>query len=126
MTSPLIVHCPDAVRAYMTLAEREDRTAAVALFADDAHVTDDGHDYLGTTEIRAWLGRVASKYTYTTTPIDVHSDAVTRQTSVRCRLEGSFPGGLIDLDYRFQLDGSGRLARLTITPSTEQPEAADR
>ncbi|KAF0963357.1 nuclear transport factor 2 family protein [Rhodococcus sp. T7] len=122
MTNSLLVHCPDAVRAYMTLTEGEDRAAAVATFADDAHVTDDGRDYHGTAEIRAWLDRVASQYTYTTTPIAAHNDVATRATSVTCRLEGTFPGGLVDLDYRFQLDGSGRLAHLTIAPSADQPE----
>lgn len=121
MTNPLIEDCPDAVRAYLILAEAEDRTAAVSLFVEDAHVTDDGHDYIGVTQIRAWLGRVASQYTYTTTPISTNSDAATRTTSIRCRLEGTFPGGMVDLDYRFQLDDSGRLVCLTITPSADQP-----
>lgn len=89
-----------------------------------AHVTDDGHDYIGVANIRAWLGRDASQYAYTTTPMSATSDAVTGTTSIRCRLEGTFPGGLVDLDYTFQLDDSGRLANLTITPSDDQPAQA--
>lgn len=119
----LLADCPDAVRAYLTLAGGEDRTAAVVLFGDHARVIDDGHHYTGPAEIRAWLGRVASQYSYTTTPIDAHNDSAAGQTSVRCRIEGTFPGGLVDLDYHFRLDGSGRLLRLTITPSAEQPES---
>ncbi|MCX0271639.1 nuclear transport factor 2 family protein [Nocardia zapadnayensis] len=120
--NPLLADCPDAVRAYLTLTGGEDRTAAVALFGDDAQVTDDGHHYTGSAQIRTWLARVANQYSYTTTPIDVHHDAA-GQWSVRCRIEGTFPGGLVDLDYHFRLDGSGRLLRLAITPSAEQFES---
>lgn len=124
MTNSLLIDCPDAVRAYLALAAGDDRTAATALFVADAHVTDDGHDYIGAAEIRRWLGRVAGRYSYTTTPIAVHDDAAADRTSVRCRIEGTFPGGVVDLDYRFRLDDAGRLARLTITPSAQQPQPA--
>ncbi len=33
------------------------------------------------------------------------------------RLEGDFPGGVVDLDYRFGLDEQGRLRRLVIEPT---------
>lgn len=51
MTDAVMLECPDVVRAYLTLAAGEDRTAATPLFARDAHVTDDGHDCVGTAEI---------------------------------------------------------------------------
>lgn len=123
MQNPITADCPDAVRAYMTLSEGDDRPAAVALFTEDAHVTDDGRDYRGVTEIRTWLDEVAGEYTYTATPMAAQNEA-TDQTSIQIRLEGNFPGGLVDVDYRFRLDSSGRLARLTITPSAGQPETA--
>ena len=121
-TTPVIADCPDVVRAYMTLNESGDRTAATALFTDTAQVTDEGHDYRGTAEIRTWLDRAANEYTYTTTPLAAEN-ASDGRTSIRCRLEGNFPGGLVDVDFRFQLDAAGRLARLSITPSAEQPQA---
>jgi len=122
-TTPVIADCPDAVRGYMILNESGDRTAATALFTDTAEVTDDGHDYRGIAEIRTWLDRAATEYTYTTTPLTVEN-ASDGRTSIRCRLEGNFPGGVVDVDFRFELDGAGRLTRLTITPSADQPGPA--
>ena len=83
-------------------------------------MTDDGHDYHGVAEIRTWLDRVAGEYTYTATPLAVQNETADK-SSIRIRLEGNFPGGLVDVDYRFRLDGAGRLAQLTITPSAEGP-----
>jgi hypothetical protein len=34
---------------------------------------------------------------------------------IRNRLEGNFPGNIVDLDYRFTLEGD-RIASLTIAP----------
>ena len=112
MTSNPLADCPDAVRAYMRLTADGDRAAAIVAFADTAHVTDDGHDYHGAGEVRTWLARAASEYTFTTTPVTA-SNAIGR-TTVTCRLEGNFPGSPVDLDYRFDLDSSQRIERLEI------------
>lgn len=93
-------------------AVRLDRAAAVVCFAEGAHVTDDGRDYRGTGEIRRWLDRVAGEYVYTTTPLSAHTGGA--GTVVTCRVEGTFPGSPADLDFRFGLDGAGRISRLEI------------
>lgn len=107
-----LADCPEAVRAYLALTNGDDRASAVVTFADTAHVTDDGHDYRGTSEIRNWLNRTASAFTYTATPLAAHH--VDDHTTVTCRLEGTFPGSPVDLDFRFRLDGTNRIARLEI------------
>lgn len=114
MTNPLLADCPDAVRAYLSLTIGGDRTAAIVSFADTAHVTDDGHDYHGASEVRQWLDRAASEYTYTTTPLVARTDDASGQTTVTCHLEGTFPGSPVDLDFRFRLGDAGRIARLEI------------
>jgi hypothetical protein len=75
-------------------------------------VTDDGHTYRGATEIRGWLTRTASEFTYTTTPLTAHDNG--DDTTVTCRVEGNFPGSPVTLDYHFQLDESNRIANLDI------------
>ncbi|MBO3750595.1 nuclear transport factor 2 family protein [Streptosporangiaceae bacterium NEAU-GS5] len=97
----------------MSLTRGNDHAAAIVSFADDAHVTDDGRHYHGRSEIRRWLARTSSEFTYTATPIDhqAHADG---STVVTCRLEGDFPGSPVDLDYRFRLDAAGRISRLEI------------
>ncbi|WP_241383515.1 nuclear transport factor 2 family protein [Rhodococcus sp. CH91] len=119
MTDSTIARCPDAVRAYMTLATGDDRPAATVLFAEDAHVTDDGVDHRGRDGIRTWLDRVAGEFSYTTTPVSVYGDAHSDRVTIRCRIEGDFPGGVVDLDYDFRLDTSGRIASLVIAPATD-------
>jgi len=111
----VLENCPDAVRAYLALTIAGDRTAAVVAFAEDAHVTDDGSSHDGATAVRAWLDRPAGDYTFTTTPLSAKSttDSV---ALVTCRVEGNFPGGLVDLDYRFTLDETRRISRLVIEP----------
>ena len=71
-----------------------------------------GPDLHGHDEIRAWLARSASEYTYTIEMTgaekidDDHYD-------VTHHLEGDFPGGQVDLHFRFTLL-HGRIARLVI------------
>ncbi|MGI5160113.1 hypothetical protein [Microbispora sp. CA-102843] len=114
MANSPLAGCPDAVRAYMRLTTGGDRAAAMVCFAEAAHVTDDGRDYQGTGEIRRWLDRVAGEYTYTVTPLSARAGGVAGWTVVTCRLEGTFPGSPVDLDYRFDLDDAERIARLEI------------
>lgn len=88
---------------------------AIGAFAADAVVIDDGHQYHGTSEIAGWLDHVASEYEYTTTFLRAELDE--HATVVINRLEGTFPGGSVDLKYRFVLDVQNAAIReLTIAP----------
>ncbi|WP_182904377.1 hypothetical protein [Microbispora sp. H13382] len=49
---------------------------------------------------------------------------VAGRTVVTCRLEGTFPGSPVDLDYRFDLDDAERISRLEIVVSRPAPETA--
>jgi hypothetical protein len=111
----VLEECPDAVRAYLALTIAGDRTAAIVAFAGGAHVTDDGHRHDGVTAVRAWLDRPAGDYTFTTTPLSAKSTSDS-EAVVACRVEGNFPGGLVDLDHRFTLDETRRISRLVIEP----------
>lgn len=104
---------PAAVRAYLTLTNGDDHESALVAFAENAEVTDDGHTYRGTTEIRNWLTGTASAFTYTSTPLTAHTKD--DKTTVTCRVEGNFPGSPINLDYHFRLDSTNRISELSIT-----------
>jgi hypothetical protein len=114
ITDAPLADCSDAVRAYLALADGTDRAAAIVGFASDAHVTDDGHDYRGTVAIRAWLDRPAGDYSFTATPVAAAAEERSGATVVTCRVEGTFPGSPVDLDYRFRLDEEQRISRLEI------------
>jgi hypothetical protein len=105
---------PTAVSSYLSAHRAGDVDTAIGSYIADAVVTDEGRTYRGADQIRAWLGRSASEYTYTTELIgaskidDAHYDVVQH-------LEGNFPGGVIDLHYRFTLRGAS-IAELVIEP----------
>src|SRR3954452_2460811 len=109
MTEP-----PAVVRRYQDAHDRRDAGTALASFTTDAVVKDDGHEYRGSVEIRDWLSRASVEFTYTRTVVDaVHLDADT--WVVTNHLEGDFPGGVVDLHYRFVL-ADGLISQLDIAP----------
>ena len=105
---------PTTITTYLDAHVRRDVDVAIATLTPDATVTDEGQTYRGHDEIRDWLGRAGSEFTYTTeflgaTTVDAsHVD-------VLHRIEGDFPGGVADLHYRFTLDGDS-ISRLIIEP----------
>ncbi|SFR24798.1 hypothetical protein SAMN04488564_10876 [Lentzea waywayandensis] len=107
-------HLPAAVSNYLSAHRVNDVDKAITSFTADAEVTDDGRTHNGIDEIRTWLAHAATEYTYSTelravTQIsDLHYDVVQH-------LEGNFPGGVIDLHYRFVLRDAS-IARLAIEP----------
>ncbi|MET7297220.1 nuclear transport factor 2 family protein [Streptomyces griseoloalbus] len=106
---------PDVVQAYLDAHARGDVPAAAECFTPAAVVVDDGSTYRGRDEIRGWLSRSSTEYTYTTTP----TAAVRRSTehwNVTQRIEGNFPGGVADLEYGFTIDDA-RITTLVISPA---------
>jgi hypothetical protein len=101
---------PDVITAYLAAHDARDADAAAPTFAPDAVVTDDGHTYRGAGEIRSWLTGAATEYTYTA---ELKSATVTYD--VVQHLEGTFPGGQVDLHYLFELR-DGVISRLVIRP----------
>ena len=95
---------PDTITKYLIGHVTRNVPAAMRWYTDDAEVTDDGKTYRGRDEIRAWLARSASEYSYTTEltstrQVDEHTYVATHH------LEGNFPGGTVDWRCRFTVDG---------------------
>lgn len=106
---------PEVVSRYLRAHDLRDIPTAETALAPEATVTDDGHTYEGQAAIRRWLEREGSQYTYTTTPLGAERHGPDEYTVVQ-RLEGDFPGGKVDLRFRFVLDTDGRISRLVIAP----------
>ena len=104
----------DVIRRYFDLDADRDIESIVALFSDDAIVVDEGETRHGTEEIRAWQVGPASKYTYTTTVAAIEPTDSNRYRAL-ARLEGNFPGGIVDLKWDFTVSG-GQISRLEIAP----------
>lgn len=106
---------PQPIATYLDRSQGSHRKTAIDVFDADALVVDDGHEYRGTAQIAGWLDRVVSEFEYTTTFLKAERDG--RATVVVNRLEGTFPGGAVDLKYRFVLnDRNDAIRELTIAP----------
>jgi len=101
---------PAAIRTYLD----RDADDALGAFSPDAVVMDDGHTYQGTAQVSRFLAKAGSEYIFTTTLVGVERVDDDRWT-VTNHLSGNFPGGEVDLRYRFALRG-GLVAELVIAP----------
>ena len=107
-------HLPDVVAQYQDAHDRGDVERALSSFMSSATVKDDGHEYHGLDEIRDWLARASTEFNYTRALTG--ADAVDANTwLVTNHLEGNFPGGVVDLRYRFKLVDD-LIAELDIAP----------
>lgn len=102
------------ITTYLTAHRVRDTDTAIGVFTGDAVVTDEGRDYRGRDEIRAWLDRSAGEYTYTTEFTGATATGPTHVDVVQ-HLEGNFPGGTADLHFRFTTEGA-LIRRLVIEP----------
>jgi len=113
-----VTHLPHAITTYLREDQpdrRPNHADLLTAFAPDATVTDDGNTYSGHDEIRAWRDKTTNEFTYTAELThavkldDIHWD-------LTHHLVGNFPGGEVDLIYRFTLNPNGEIAALEIAP----------
>lgn len=102
---------PATIRAYLDAQEARDADAALALLRPDAVISDVGESFSGEESLRRFVTEAGAEFTYTTQVTGVRRDGET--WVVGHHLEGDFPGGTADLDYRFALAGE-RIERLDI------------
>jgi ketosteroid isomerase-like protein len=105
---------PTVITAYLAAHRAEDVGAVTEAFSPEAIVVDEGNTYRGRQEIAQWVESAATQYTYTTEFIGATTTGA-GSVDVLQHLEGDFPGGVVDLHYRFTLDG-GLIGRLVIEP----------
>ena len=112
MSSNDLDRLPEVITSYLKAHHARDLDTAIERYTDDASVTDEGRTYNGPDEIRAWLSRSASEYSYTIEMIRATKLGDDR-FDIAHHLEGNFPGGKVDLHFRFTLR-DGKIARLVI------------
>jgi ketosteroid isomerase-like protein len=105
---------PDVIARYQDAHDRRDTATALSAFTEDARVVDDGREYVGTDEVRRFLDTAAAEFTFTRTLVSADPDGDGGWVVVN-HLEGDFPGGVVDLRYRFRIEGD-RIAELVIAP----------
>ncbi|SDN73183.1 nuclear transport factor 2 family protein [Geodermatophilus sp. DSM 45219] len=117
MTTPTSIQpdqLPAVIRGYLAAHVARDADAALRAFTPTAVVVDDGTTYRGTEEIRGFLSEAGAEFSYTTELVGAQrvDDAHWVATN---RLEGDFPGGVVELGYRIAMDGD-LIAELVIAP----------
>jgi ketosteroid isomerase-like protein len=93
---------PEVITEYLTAHLTRDLDPALARYTEDAVVVDEGRTYRGKREIRDWLTRNASEYTYTSEMTGTQRVDDRHYVAIH-HLEGDFPGGVADLRFRFTL-----------------------
>ncbi|MER7713018.1 nuclear transport factor 2 family protein [Streptomyces werraensis] len=103
---------PTTVREFFASHVVRDADAASSFLTEDAVVVDQDETFRGREEVHAFLRDAGSEFTYTTEQVGARrvDDA---HWVVTVRLEGTFPGGIAELDYRFALR-DGLIAELVI------------
>ena len=105
---------PEAITAFLQAHQSRDLDDALKGFSSDATVVDDGTTYNGLESIRSWMSSSTSEFTYTTEPVAAYLLG-DDQFDVVQHLEGNFPGGSVDLHFRFALR-EGAVLNLLIEP----------
>jgi ketosteroid isomerase-like protein len=103
---------PATIRSYLAAHDAGDVETALRAFTPSAVVADDGHTYRGTEEIRRFLAEAGAEFTVTSTLVAAEHTDDTHWVATK-HLEGNFPGGVVDLRYRFVMDGDS-IAELVI------------
>ena len=109
-----LIDVPEVIGRYQAAHDRHDSSAAASAFTADATVRDDGSTFVGAEAILGWLDTAASAFTYTRTLIGAERQD-DRTWIVHNNLSGDFPGGTVDLSYRFVLRDD-LIERLDIAP----------
>ena len=102
---------PTTIRAFLEAQETRDPESALALLTPQAVIADVGESFTGEKELRRFIVEAGAEFTVTTDITKVARDGEVWVVSEH--LEGDFPGGKADLDYRFTLQGE-RIERLDI------------
>jgi hypothetical protein len=99
------------VDRYFRLAPQPDADTYFAQFADDAVAEDEGHEYRGIDEIRAWR-KAVPLVTYTV------RDVASRDADhvAHAQIAGDFPGSPVTLAFHFTFTDDGHIQTLAIRP----------
>jgi len=108
---------PATLRAFLAAHAAREVDAAARVFTPDAVVRDQGETFHGPAGVRDFLTGAGAEFTYTSEVVGARRGHSTGQDDgnwvALVRLEGDFPGGVADLDYRFRLV-DGLVAELEI------------
>jgi len=117
-TDPPATELPPPIAALVDATNAHDTEAFLATFAEDAVLTDEGHNYRGAAEIKEWSDRqyIGTQVTLDVTGVDYRDGKIV----VTAKVDGNFPkAGLPDpfkMDLHFAID-KAKIAALSMRPA---------
>jgi ketosteroid isomerase-like protein len=109
----MLPHLPSAIASFIESSNARDLDGALARFAPDAVVEDEGRTHRGIQEVRAWRAQTQRASTHTIEPTAVRARG--ERTVVVATLSGDFPGSPVELQFEFTL-ADGLIRELRIHP----------
>ena len=95
---------PDVITRYLAAADAKDIDTLADCFTPNGTVVDEGNTHVGRAAIRAWREQTIAQSTYTTA-VTAPAALETDKYLVTTRVEGNFPGGVVDLRFTFAVAG---------------------
>ena len=95
---------PPTVRDFLAASTVHDADTASSFLVEDVVVVDQAETFQGRDQVHAFLRDAGAEFEYTTEQIGARR-VDEEHWVVTLRLEGTFPGGVAELDYRFTLRG---------------------
>lgn len=105
---------PDIIQRYLQAHDELDTDTTLHTFSATAEVTDEVETRHGHDQIRRWLETTSSEYSFERTLIGVSTEGDDQWVVVN-NITGNFPGGTVDLAYRFTLHNN-LIHQLVIAP----------
>ena len=102
---------PQPIAAYVRAANSHDTDSLLTCFTADSRVTDEGQDYHGLDQIRAWSNKVNEQYYVALDILDCAE--VGNETVCTVQVSGTFDGSPIQRPFHFTLRGD-KIAALNI------------
>ncbi|GLL02822.1 nuclear transport factor 2 family protein [Dactylosporangium matsuzakiense] len=103
---------PTPVRDFLGAHVARDAATASKFLTEDVVAVDQGETFRGRDQVHAFLRDAGSEFEYTTEQVGARRVDDTHWVATM-RLEGTFPGGTAELDYRFTLRDD-RIAEIVI------------
>ena len=104
------IQLPPPIAAFFQAANTRETDDFIALFTNNALVTDEGHEYRGAA-IKGWIDRATAEYKPHAQATDLAH--VGDKIVVTAQVGGTFPGSPIQLRYNFTLKDA-KVAALSI------------
>lgn len=95
---------PTTVHDFLAASTVHDADTASSFLVEDVVVVDQNETFRGRDEVYAFVRDAGAEFEYTTEQIGARR-VDDEHWVVTLRIEGTFPGGVADLDYRFTLRG---------------------